>query len=120
MTMSKGAATSGAPSLDPREAAQLVEEGALLLDVRELDEWQAGHVVDALHLPLGSLVAEVDRVPLGRQVVCVCRAGGRSGQAADWLVQGGYDAWNLAGGMQAWAAAGLPFVDAEGAPGTVI
>ncbi|MCU1491295.1 MAG: Rhodanese-related sulfurtransferase [Acidimicrobiaceae bacterium] len=112
--------TSGAPNLGPLEAVELVAEGAQLLDVRELDEWQAGHAEAALHVPLGALAEALDQLSIDKPVVCVCRSGGRSAQAADALVRVGYDAWNLAGGMQAWAAAGLAFVDAEGAPGTVI
>lgn len=120
MTWSTGAATPEAPSLGPEEAVRLVGEGALLLDVRELDEWQAGHAAAALHVPLGTLADELHQLSVDRQVVCVCRSGGRSARAAGALLQAGFDSWNLTGGMQAWAVAGLPVVDAEGGPGTVI
>lgn len=108
-----------APALGPEEALQLVDEGATLLDVREPDEWRAGRAPAALHIPLGMLGEQLDRLPLDRPVVCVCHSGGRSAHAADALVRAGFDAWNLAGGMTAWAAAGLPVVDADGAPGAV-
>jgi rhodanese-related sulfurtransferase len=114
------AMSQGAPNVNPEEAATLIAEGSLLLDVREPDEWAAGHAEDAIHIPLAALPAEVDRLPLDRPIVCVCRSGGRSGQAADWLKQGGYDAWNLSGGMQAWAATGLAVIGPDGGIGTVI
>ena len=88
-------------------AAQ-VPENAYLLDVRENDEWDAGHAPGALHVPLGTLGERVDEVPKGQKVYVVCRAGGRSAQAAQALNKAGWDAVNVAGGMQDWAAAGRP------------
>ncbi|MBV8159577.1 MAG: rhodanese-like domain-containing protein [Acidimicrobiia bacterium] len=92
----------------------------MLLDVREPDEWRAGHAPDAVHVPLAALAASVDRLDKDQPIVAVCRVGGRSERAAAALLQRGYDAVNLAGGMQAWRAAGLPVVTAEGDPGQVI
>jgi rhodanese-related sulfurtransferase len=103
----------------PEEADSLVRAGALLLDVREDYEWDAGHVADAVHIPLGQLTERVGELPDSRQVVVVCRSGVRSAQAAAFLGASGGDAVNLAGGMRAWAAAGLPFEAADGAPGVV-
>lgn len=102
------------------EAAGLIEAGALLLDVREDDEWAAGHVAGAMHVPLGQLAERADEVPEHRQVVVVCRAGGRSARATEFLAASGFNAVNLAGGMRAWAEAGLAFEAADGAPGVVI
>ncbi len=105
--------------IGPADAARLVQDGeAVLLDVREPDEWAAGHATAAIHVPLGRLT--VDAVPPDRPIVAVCRSGHRSGQAADALRGAGFDARNLAGGMQAWAQAGLPVLRADGSPGTVI
>lgn len=87
-----------------------------LLDVREPDEWVAGHIDGAVHVPMGQLAARQDEIATDREVVCVCRSGGRSGQVAAALQQAGYDAHNLDGGMQAWSRAGLPFVSDDGAP----
>ena len=106
--------------IDPADAAQRVESGALLLDVREPDEWTAGHAPGAKHLPLGELGARVDELPKDRPIVAVCRVGGRSNKAAEALVNAGYDVVNLAGGMQAWNAAGQPVVGDDGSTGTVI
>jgi rhodanese-related sulfurtransferase len=107
------------PEVDATEAARLVEEGALLLDVREPDEWEAGHAPEASHVPLATL--PVNRPPDGRPIVAVCRSGGRSARATAALLTWGYEAVNLAGGMQAWAASGLPIVAGDGiSPGQVI
>lgn len=108
------------PQVDPVEGARLVEEGAYLLDVREIDEWTAGHAPVAAHLPLGEVPLRVEELPTDRPVVAICRAGGRSQQAAEFLRRQGVDAINLAGGMRAWHAAGLDVVTDEGTGGTVI
>ena len=91
-----------------------------LLDVREDDEWQAGHIDGAQHIPLGDLGARLAEVPKGQRVVAVCRSGSRSAAAVRGLKQQGYDAENLDGGVTAWAKAGLPLVDDAGRPGRVI
>jgi len=108
------------PTVGAEEAARRVDEGAVLLDVREPDEWQAGHAPDAVHVPLAALAASVDRLDKNQPIVAVCRVGGRSERAAAVLLQRGYDAVNLAGGMQAWHAAGMPVVTDTGDPGRVI
>jgi rhodanese-related sulfurtransferase len=91
-----------------------------LLDVREQDEWDAGHIEGAQHIPLGQLERRVGEVPKGRTVVAVCRSGGRSERATRGLRTIGYQAENLEGGVTAWARAGLPLVSGTGAPGRVI
>ena len=106
------------PEIDPAGANALVDGGALLLDVREDDEWAAGHAPGATHLRLG-LLNEQRPANDGRTIVAVCRSGARSGKATEALRAWGYDAVNLAGGMQAWAAEGLPVVTDDGGPGTV-
>ena len=91
-----------------------------LLDVREDDEWQAGHIDGATHIPLGELGDRLGEVPTDRAVVAVCRSGHRSGAAVRGLQQLGYDAENLDGGVTALTRAGLPLVDESGRPGRVI
>lgn len=88
-----------------------------LVDVREPEEWHAGRIEGARHIPMAevpSRLAELDRT---QPVVTVCRSGHRSGQAAEFLRQQGYAAENAEGGMQAWQQAGLPFTTPEGKPG---
>lgn len=108
------------PEISAEEAAAKVDSGALLLDVREDDEWAAGHAPGARHLPLGQLAQSIDQLPTDRPIVAVCRVGGRSAKATDQLLAAGLGAVNLAGGMQAWAAAGQPVVTDDGTPGQVI
>ena len=102
------------PEIDPVEASRRVRHGAVLLDVREPDEWTAGHAPAALHLPLGQLAPGRADLPRDRPVVVVCRVGARSARAVQALRAWGYDATNLAGGMQAWAAAGLDLARDDG------
>ncbi|WP_433248484.1 rhodanese-like domain-containing protein [Streptosporangium sp. CA-135522] len=94
----------------PEVQVQDVPEGAFLLDVRESDEWQAGHAPTAVHIPLGELQARVEEVPKDTPVYVVCRVGGRSAHAAAWLGHIGRDAINVGGGMQSWEFAGRPMV----------
>lgn len=102
------------PSTGVRDIAD-----AVLLDVREDDEWQHGHAPGALHIPLGQLVARVGEVPQGRPVAVICRMGSRSAQATAWLLGQGLDARNVDGGMLAWQAEGLPVQTPQGTPGHV-
>ncbi|MBI1759191.1 MAG: rhodanese-like domain-containing protein [Actinobacteria bacterium] len=83
---------------------------ALLLDVREPDEWSAGRVKDSLHVPMGQVPARLADIPADRRIVVVCRSGGRSARVTEFLRQHGYDAVNLNGGLQAWDRAGRSLV----------
>ncbi|HEY3737305.1 MAG TPA: rhodanese-like domain-containing protein [Jatrophihabitans sp.] len=90
---------------------------ARILDVREDDEWAAGHAEGAVHVPMNFVPNRVSYEPdvLGEGTVYVmCKMGGRSAQVTAWLVQNGYDAVNIAGGMHAWADAGRPMVNETG------
>ena len=106
-------------NVDVAEAAHLALQGALLLDVRQDDEWDAGHAPDARHVALAELPDHVDSLDVERPIVCVCRSGGRSARAAAFLTEQGFDAVNMAGGMTAWAQAGQPLSAESGDP-TVI
>ncbi|MET9253595.1 rhodanese-like domain-containing protein [Streptomyces sp. NPDC048182] len=105
------------------EVADL-EGGDFLLDVREDDEWRAGHAEGALHIPISEFVARygelTEAAPADGRINVICRSGGRSAQVAMYLVQQGLDAVNVDGGMQVWAAAGRPVVDGKGEPGFVL
>jgi rhodanese-related sulfurtransferase len=105
--------------VSPEVARALIGAGGLLIDVREDDEWDAGHVPGALHIPLGQLVERADELPDDRRLVVVCRSGARSARATAFLASSGFEAFNLAGGMHAWAQAGLRFQATDGAPGVV-
>ncbi|MGP3998538.1 rhodanese-like domain-containing protein [Streptomyces sp. 8N706] len=98
----------------PAVDAAAVPSDGFLLDVREDDEWTAGHAEGALHLPMGQVVARFEElteaVADGRRVHVVCRVGGRSAQVAQYLIAQGIDAVNVDGGMVGWEAAGRPLV----------
>jgi len=105
----------------PTILADQVPAEAYLLDVREPDEWVAGHAPGATHLPLMDIPARLEEVPRDGDVVVVCRMGGRSAQAVAYLLQNGYDnVVNLDGGMRDWAAAGKPMVSEDGQPARVL
>jgi rhodanese-related sulfurtransferase len=101
------------------EAAQLVERGAVLVDVREPHEWQAGHAPKARHIPLAQLARRATELPPGRPIITVCRSGARSARAAAMLARDGRQVSNLAGGMHAWARADLPVVAKGGGRGLI-
>ncbi len=106
--------------VDPEEADRLTRAGALLLDVREDDEWTAGHAPTATHLAMGLVPDRLAELPTDRTILCLCRVGGRSGSVALHLAAAGFDVRNVAGGMQAWEARGLPVVAEGGAAGRVL
>ncbi|MGN9837634.1 rhodanese-like domain-containing protein [Nonomuraea sp. H19] len=94
--------------------ASAVPDDAYLLDVREQDEWLAGHAPEAVHIPMTQIQERVSEVPADRTVYVVCRVGGRSLQVAAWLGRLGHDAVNVGGGMQSWEAARRPMISETG------
>lgn len=105
----------------PTVAAAGVADDVYLLDVREPDEWAAGHPPGAHHVPMMEIPARADEVPTDRDVVVVCRVGGRSAQVVAYLLQRGFEnVYNLDGGMFAWAASGRPVVGEDGSVGHVV
>ncbi|MFF8031435.1 rhodanese-like domain-containing protein [Streptomyces sp. NPDC016626] len=101
-----------------------LKDGDFLLDVREDDEWRAGHAEGALHIPLSDFVARYGELtaaaPQDGRVHVICRSGGRSAQVTMYLAQQGIDAVNVDGGMQVWEYAGRPVVTDDGQPGYVL
>lgn len=98
-----------------------IADDAVVLDVREDDEWQAGHAPGAVHLPLGDIPTRLGELPeTDGTLPVICRSGGRSGRAVAWLVQQGFDVVNVDGGMRAWSGAGKPVRTDAGAEGTVL
>jgi rhodanese-related sulfurtransferase len=80
----------------------------LLIDVRQPEEYAAGHIHGAKLIPLGELSERARELPKDREIICVCRSGNRSGSATRMLASAGYQAINMTGGMIAWTRAGLP------------
>jgi len=99
----------------PEVPAAAVPAGAWLLDVREPDEWAAGHVPEATHIPLGELGARTAELPQDQEIFVICRSGVRSARAARALNGAGWRAVNVAGGMQDWVAADRPMTAESGA-----
>jgi rhodanese-related sulfurtransferase len=93
--------------MDPQTVADRLDQ-VQLVDVRYDDEWQAGHIEGAVHIPEDDLEDRTSELERTRPVVTVCRAGTRSDDAAEWLRGQGFDADSLDGGMLAWKWAGLP------------
>ena len=100
----------------PQVPAVQVPAGAYLLDVRECEEWDAGHAPGAVHIPLGELGARYTELEQGRPVYVICRSGHRSAYAAHGLAGAGWDASNVSDGMMGWQAAGLPMTSESGQP----
>jgi rhodanese-related sulfurtransferase len=96
------------PEITPAD----LSDDVLLIDVRDDEEWTAGHAPAARHLPMMEIPGRLDELPRDRNVVVVCRVGARSAQVVAYLLAQGYDrVANLEGGMVAWVSAGLPIVN---------
>lgn len=104
----------------PAEALQLINrQDALVLDVRTDKEYQEGHVINSMHVPLGVLSSRLSQLAAYKQtpVVVVCRSGARSGQAVGTLGKAGFEqVYNLAGGVMAWQSANMPLTTDKGKP----
>lgn len=86
-----------------------VPADAQLIDVREADEYAAGHAATAIPIPLSEFTARVGELDTTRDIYVICQLGGRSGRACEFLAQEhGINAINVEGGTEAWAEAGLP------------
>lgn len=96
----------------PSEARERLDKGALLLDVREIDEWERGHVEGARHIPLGDLHSRMSEIPTDVQIVCICRSGRRSAKAQKILgaLPKTRNIYNLNGGILRWVKDGLPII----------
>jgi len=105
--------------MDANEASRRRDE-LFLLDVREHDEWGAGHVPGSVHIPMRELGTRQAELPSDRTILCVCRSGNRSGMVVRALADAGYAAENLDGGLQSWVAYGLDLEDISGEQGMVI
>jgi rhodanese-related sulfurtransferase len=104
-----------AEDLSPARVAELMRDGAQLIDVREPYEREAGRIPDdTAHIELDRLTDEAGSIDRERPVVFYCRSGSRSALAAQAFAAAGFDAHNLDGGLKAWVAAGLPIEPADG------
>jgi rhodanese-related sulfurtransferase len=93
--------------------------GAILLDVREDDEWELGHAPGAVHIPMSDVPARIDELNHDAQIYVVCRQGGRSLQVARYLAHAGFDVYQVTGGMVAWQKSGRPLAAAGDQQATI-
>jgi rhodanese-related sulfurtransferase len=100
------------PMTAPADLDQARAGGAVILDVREPEEWDAGHLADSVHVPMRAVPAWVDARAGddNRPVVVVCRSGHRSAHVTTWLLEQDVVASNLDGGLLAWAVERRPLV----------
>jgi rhodanese-related sulfurtransferase len=98
----------------PEVPAAEVPTQAYLIDVREADEWSAGHVPGAQHIPLGVLSDQCGEIPRDRDVYVICRVGGRSARATEALNASGWQAINVSDGMLGWESAGREMASESG------
>jgi rhodanese-related sulfurtransferase len=103
--------------LPPARVREILDaDQAVLIDVREPYEWDAGRIPGAKHIELERLAGRADELPKDKPVIFQCRVGRRSALATDAFRAVGFDAYNMRGGIEAWAEEGLP-LEPEG--GTV-
>jgi rhodanese-related sulfurtransferase len=102
------------PTVPVEEVPASPYTDAVLLDVRESDEWANGHAPDAVHIPMSDVPARIDEIDIDAVVYVVCRSGGRSMNVVPYLNQNGFEAFNVAGGMVAWQKSGRPLVADDG------
>jgi rhodanese-related sulfurtransferase len=107
-----GSRLRGFKELNAQQAVQLLNHSnALMLDVREDSEYKDGHIIDALHIPLGKLGERMGELEKFREksIIVSCRSGHRSSNACAKLRKSGFETvYNLKGGVMAWQSAGLP------------
>jgi rhodanese-related sulfurtransferase len=106
---------TGDTEVTPEQAQQALSDGsALLVDVREPHEWEAGRIEGAEHIELTQLPARAHELPGDRTVIFVCRVGGRSAMAAEAFRRSGYDARTMVGGLLRWDEEGRPLAPEGG------
>lgn len=96
-------------SVSVQEAKEMYDNGAFVLDVREKDEWNTGHIQGAMSAPLGEIEMHFSHLPKDRPVLVICRSGNRSQAGRDILREQGFtNATSVDGGMLDWIANGYP------------
>ena len=95
--------------VSPQRTKELLDAGeALVIDVREPYERDAGHIEGSRHIELERLSAQAESLPKDQPIVFHCRLGARSAMAAQAFKASGFDAWSMAGGLERWHEEGLP------------
>ena len=102
--------TDSTAEISTDDLVAVLQTGATVVDVRETNEYVAGHVPGALHIPMGQLPSRVDELDMGAPVYVVCASGNRSAAMTDFLTHTGFIAYSIAGGTSAWARSGRDVV----------
>lgn len=106
---SSGAGGGLPATISVDEAYSMYQDGAFVLDVRTVEEWNEFHAPGTTFIPLDELASRVDELPRDRQIVVVCRSGNRSQQGRDILLDAGFtQVTSMDGGLNAWRSAGYP------------
>lgn len=104
----------GYSSISPSESTQMINhDDALIIDVRESNEYSEGHIINSLHIPLANIKTRLGEIEKHktRKLILACRSGSRSSSACATLRKDGFEhVYNLSGGVTAWESAGLPLV----------
>jgi len=107
-----GDSLRGFKAASPAEATHLINrEDAIVVDVREDNEFRSGHIVNAMHVPLGYFRDRIQKLEKykDKPIIVGCRSGHRSGQACAMLKKAGFEkVYNLRGGVMAWQSDNLP------------
>lgn len=108
------------PSIEPEQLENSIVEGFKLIDVREEDEWNAGHHQNAEHIPMNLITESIDRFKNSEKYIFVCRSGARSGKVTNFILSQDIEAYNLAGGMKELQNFSERIFNLEGNPGEII
>lgn len=108
------------PSVQPNEVENLIQEGCVLVDVREIDEWTSGHHVNAIHIPMGEIMENMNSFHQNEKYIFVCRSGSRSARVTNYMISQEIEAYNMSGGMKELRNFTKKIYDSEGNPGKII
>lgn len=110
MNILKAIFGGGTNNLNATEAKARIDgaDAPFILDVRQPDEFRAGHIAGAKLIPLNELRNRMDELPKETDILCVCQSGSRSSAATSQLSAAGFQAINLRGGMMGWKMSGYP------------
>ena len=104
----------GYSSVSPSQSTQMINhDDAVIIDVRENNEYSSGHIINSIHIPLSSLKTRLDSIEKhkSQKIIVACRSGHRSSQACATLKKAGFEqVFNLSGGVMAWESASLPLI----------
>jgi len=106
--------------ITPENLESFLSEGYKLIDVREQDEWDAGHHSEARHIPMGTISEKVNEFETSENYIIICRSGGRSGKVCSFMGEEGIESYNLTGGMNKLSLTSEKIINSNGNNGIVI